>query len=627
LAIRSIPLQAGRRAEVSGPRSVSPPEPIRPGHQIGPGRRFGKVCKRQSPSGAPFPIGLASRIRSPCVDRPRPETTTLLTLALASTLIASAALDAARGTSSAAEALAVKAETAMAAFDRTPEEPAYLAEERAVSNWRSEAVEDLEPMPLSGAAIVLGAGRPVVTRCVKLNNYWCIKRARWRGEIGFDEEGHVGFATAERGADAAVALLRRYYLDYGRRSALDIVRRWAPAECRTAPAAGGPVLGGPAAGPPAAALPTLAIRGIAGTLRARWLASRRAPALAARSGRAQPKAPAAPPKPAAAEPDAGPAGRSPAPSRPVLAAAAPPGSKAADAASLRRPSPPTAAAARPAAAPPAPPPIASGRAGGPAAPTSKPAGPATAAPRKPAPRRVAAGAPTRASVIPLRPLPTFRVPDIAAGMGERRPAAVSISLLAPRPPAASTPPKMSAPPAAARAVPPRAGAASPRPAPTVSRGAIARPEAVAASAARPRPRAISSGPATAAPPTRSPAPAPNRPTLVATAPAPQAAPVTPVPSAATPPPRPVLFCGDEERIGNYAGRIVQGLDLGPTDDLQLFEPNGMPRPNLARVLLSMSSVELGLLRAGVDLVAEAIERATAKAAEAAALAGERDLTP
>ena len=89
----------------------------------------------------------------------------------------------------------------------------------------------------------------------------------------------------------------------------------------------------------------------------------------------------------------------------------------------------------------------------------------------------------------------------------------------------------------------------------------------------------------------------------------------------------MLVCGDEERIRNYAGRIVQGLDLGPTDDLQLFEPNGTPRPNLARVLLSMSAVELGHLRAGVDLIAEAVERATAKAADAAALAGDREFTP
>jgi hypothetical protein len=139
--------------------------------------------------------------------------------------------------------------------------PAYLAAAREVSNWRREAVQDLQPAPLSALAVLLQVERPVVTRCVKLNNYWCIKRARWAGEIGADEEGHTGFATAEQGADAAVTLLRRYYLDFGRKSALDIVRRWAPAECR----GGGTV-----------ALSVLAVNGIGQTLRARWLAAQRA---------------------------------------------------------------------------------------------------------------------------------------------------------------------------------------------------------------------------------------------------------------------------------------------------------------------------------------------------------------
>src|SRR3954470_4067799 len=139
--------------------------------------------------------------------------------------------------------------------------PAYIAAAREVSNWRREAVQDLQPAPLSALAVLLQVERPVVTRCVKLNNYWCIKRARWKGEIGADEEGHTGFASADEGADAAVTLLRRYYLELGRKSALDIVRRWAPAECR-----GGPSL----------SLSVLAVRGIGQTLRARWLAAQRA---------------------------------------------------------------------------------------------------------------------------------------------------------------------------------------------------------------------------------------------------------------------------------------------------------------------------------------------------------------
>ena len=134
----------------------------------------------------------------------------------------------------------------------------FMADARAVSNWRKEAVQDLHPTSLSALAVALRAERPVITRCVKLNNYWCIKRARWNGEIGADDEGHVGFASAEQGADAAVRLLRRYYLEFDRKSALDIVRRWAPAECRVAGGSGPPMV--------------VAERGIGNTLRARWRA-------------------------------------------------------------------------------------------------------------------------------------------------------------------------------------------------------------------------------------------------------------------------------------------------------------------------------------------------------------------
>lgn len=137
----------------------------------------------------------------------------------------------------------------------------YEADTRQVTNWRREAVSALEPTLLVAAAAWLNAERPVVTRCVKLNNYWCIKSARWNGELATDAEGHVGFASADHGADAAAALLRRYYVDYNRKSALDIVRRWAPAECNVATGIGG--------------IAMLAVRGIGGTVRAQYLASRR----------------------------------------------------------------------------------------------------------------------------------------------------------------------------------------------------------------------------------------------------------------------------------------------------------------------------------------------------------------
>ncbi len=55
--------------------------------------------------------------------------------------------------------------------------------------------------------------RPATPRCIKLNNYWCVKRAGWAGEIAADADGHVAFASALEGAMVAVMLLRRYYLD------------------------------------------------------------------------------------------------------------------------------------------------------------------------------------------------------------------------------------------------------------------------------------------------------------------------------------------------------------------------------------------------------------------------------
>jgi hypothetical protein len=325
----------------------------------------------------------------------------------------------------------------------------FLGEERAVSNWRAEALRDLQPRPLSAAAVALGVERPVISRCVKLNNYWCIKSARWNGEIGTDDEGHVGFASAEHGADAAVRLLRRYYLDLERKSALDIVRRWAPAECRVASSSSAPAV--------------LAVRGLGNTLRARWLAARRT-----------------------------------IPARTKVAAA------------------------------------------GAAVPV-----------------RAARG---RVSAVPLAPLPTVKVPDIMTGASSTRPVTLSATL-APR-------------------------AAPPRRQPT--------PASVAAAKAR-------SGQRTASAPSTSAAVPPPRPATVAAA-----------ATAASPPrPAPTSLCGgDEQRIQNYAARMVHGLDLQPGDDLKLFDDDGRPLPNLARVLLAMSSFELGYLGAAADLVEAAIERAT-----------------
>ncbi len=112
---------------------------------------------------------------------------------------------------------------------------------------------------------------------MKLNNYWCIKRAGWAGEIAADAEGHVAFASAIEGAIVAAVLLRRYYVDYHRRSAQAILSRWAPAQCGSSGAATRPSPKGAARARIAQVGPgALALRGIANTLRARWLAAHRA---------------------------------------------------------------------------------------------------------------------------------------------------------------------------------------------------------------------------------------------------------------------------------------------------------------------------------------------------------------
>jgi hypothetical protein len=54
--------------------------------------------------------------------------------------------------------------------------------------------------------------------------------------------------------------------------------------------------------------------------------------------------------------------------------------------------------------------------------------------------------------------------------------------------------------------------------------------------------------------------------------------------------------------------MVAELDVGATDDLKLFAEDGMPLPNLASVMLAMSSFELGALRASPDLVEGAVQR-------------------
>lgn len=143
----------------------------------------------------------------------------------------------------------------------------YHPRDRAVSNWRLESARNLDA-PFATLARALTKDAAKLPRCVRLNNYWCIKSARWNGEIATDSEGHVAFASAREGALVAAQLLRRYYIDLGRTSARAIVTRWAPAECGT-------IAARPRLARAGAIRPDgLSTRGIGNTLRARYLAAK-----------------------------------------------------------------------------------------------------------------------------------------------------------------------------------------------------------------------------------------------------------------------------------------------------------------------------------------------------------------
>lgn len=155
---------------------------------------------------------------------------------------------------------------------RPPQPATFAAAAGRVSNWRENAVATLLLPPRVGHILIaaLTAGtpanrHPAMARCVRLNNYWCIKGKAWVGELGQDKDGHAAFATPLDGAIAAARLLRRYYIDHHRKSALEIVGHWAPASCFE-----GIALVVPHADAP---------HGIGGTLRARWLSGHRGPTL------------------------------------------------------------------------------------------------------------------------------------------------------------------------------------------------------------------------------------------------------------------------------------------------------------------------------------------------------------
>ncbi len=134
-------------------------------------------------------------------------------------------------------------------FPRLVGPASFFIADRSVDNWRVQAALDLDIGAETALRWLTGTVPANLPRCIRLNNYWCIKKAGWAGELGADADGHVAFASAEDGAVAAAQLLRRYYLDYGRRSARAIVAHWAPAQCGLSIAAANPPASAPAPRP------------------------------------------------------------------------------------------------------------------------------------------------------------------------------------------------------------------------------------------------------------------------------------------------------------------------------------------------------------------------------------------
>jgi len=126
--------------------------------------------------------------------------------------------------------LAGSGETAMLELPEPSASLAYfLPKERSVVNWRLEAARSLAPT--DAAVKMFTAAKVSAPRCVKLNNYWCVKHAGWNGTVAIDAESHVAFSSAVEGATVAAVLLKRYYVDYHRRTARAIISRWAPSPC------------------------------------------------------------------------------------------------------------------------------------------------------------------------------------------------------------------------------------------------------------------------------------------------------------------------------------------------------------------------------------------------------------
>ena len=123
---------------------------------------------------------------------------------------------------------ALKVETEAQFFERVlcyanaqPGSPVFDKSTKSVSNWKSEATEHIGFGPDDFQ-------RKEGLRCVKLNNYWCLKDFGWQGGIGHDSDNHTAFVNGNMAARAAVRNLRTSYIKHKRLSAFAVMSTYAP---------------------------------------------------------------------------------------------------------------------------------------------------------------------------------------------------------------------------------------------------------------------------------------------------------------------------------------------------------------------------------------------------------------
>lgn len=97
----------------------------------------------------------------------------------------------------------------------------FNAVQKAVSNWPSEALTHL-------SVTQTGLDNHKSLRCIKLNNYWCLKDIGWNGRLGRDSDSHTAFRNGYYAARAIVRNTRTAYFSHGRQSALELMKAYAP---------------------------------------------------------------------------------------------------------------------------------------------------------------------------------------------------------------------------------------------------------------------------------------------------------------------------------------------------------------------------------------------------------------